>query len=280
MKKPIFEEEAYDYFRHPGDPRPTRQTLNGRWGGVSRLVTAGPTPSPNVKPNPSATFVFVPTTNVPRPVAFLIRFSLDGVTWHATNPSSTASVTFRFTSQIDLKAGEIIDQFELSQGQGQPFSQLITTGLNLTAVMTSSDEMNPDALYVAVTACPVCCVDGTTSPGAVPADVQITQARAWSAAAEQYFDSTSMGVISPNFGEIPANADRSALYICNKSTLSQLMISLAGDAQYPPVAPDNGAFILPPGGVWEMPPGYTGRVTFTLDTGSVGLITWGEGSYS
>ena len=40
------------------------------------------------------------------------------------------------------------------------------------------------------------------------------------------------------------------------------------------------AFVLPPGGVWEMPPGYVGALSMQVETGTVGFVTWQEGSYA
>lgn len=272
IPKPVFEEEAYDYFRHPGDPRPTRQTFNGRWGGVVRLVTAGPTPLPNIKPNPSATLIFVPTTNVPRPVAFQIRFSLDGVTWHATNPSSTATIRFKFTSQIDLKSAGITDQFDLSQDQSQPFSKLITTGTTLTAVMTSSDEFNPDALYVAVTACPVCDIDEDAAPTPpTPTPTTVRQA-GWGFSGDSaelaVFRYTIAEIRTANQVPIPfpafdAHADRCAFSFANDSS-TKVYIGFGPSSGI--VGEQFGSIVLNPGDTYEAPPNcYQGALTLSVD---------------
>lgn len=277
MKKPVFEEEAYEYYRHPGDPDPSRAQWNGRWGNVERLFTRS-----NTNGKTTSTFVMVPTVPTPRPVAFLIRFSIDGVTWHATNPSSTATVTFRLTEQIDLKAGEVIDTFSCSQDQGQPFSQIITTGLTMTATISSSDEFNPDALFVSVAACPVCCVDGDVSPDVTP-PATVTRPQAWSLSGRNRFSIAEIVAAQPTpFPVLTADTDRSQFFVSNRSNV-EVMVSLGPGAILDPGA-DFGSFVLQPGDTYESPPGgYSGGVTVAVETGAVdadGCVLVTEGTYS
>lgn len=278
MRKPVFEEEAYEHFRHEGDPEPTRANLNTRWGDVRKLLHSATTSA-----NRSAAMIFTPTTPDPRPIAIQIRFSLDGKTWHAANPSSTATVTFQFTSQIHLKSGQILDRFTIAQDQVQPFSQLIATGLNMTATIDSSDEFNDDELWVAVTACPVCCVDGDVSPGGntVPATTKLAT---YALTSTSRFTVAELAAASagPGINLTVAEDDRAQFFIQNNSAVD-IWIGLPTASGTP--GSENG--ICLPGGIhaiYEASPGcYGGAINLFCDPAAVdadGIITAIVGRYS
>lgn len=128
-----------------------RRYPNGRWGATERLYVAPAGPGQSRK----ATLVVTDLWDVPRPIAFQLRFSTDGVTYSATMPVG-GGVDVTLTKSFDPKAGAADERFGIDPGFSQPMCQAIARSLTITIALA---ETALNDLYVQAVACPTTMVD-------------------------------------------------------------------------------------------------------------------------
>lgn len=253
---PDLSEEAQFHGLGPreGDERPRVPLYpNARWG-ATELLSLGK----------SATLVVTPIFDLPCPIGFQLRFSLDGAEFSSEMPVDRG-IDVTLTKSFDPKAGPAREIFPIDPGDAQPMCQVIARSLTITV---RSAETSLGELYIQAVACPLtaldCAVAVPAPPPGVPAGFDVrTIARYAAVTATTY--------------NIAAEPRRAYTVFANQSA-ANLYVALGNGVT---ITPGNefATIVLPPNSYagYEVL-GWQGELTFRFDaddTDGYVLVTQG-----